>query len=430
VGELTKSLGDGSQPVEFNKNELVVALAAVSLVIEKLKELGIEAECRDKDETLELALLEFTGLDDWPVPTGYQPTGADKQDKYDQLIDCLRQRFADSCAHWTPAMAKNRLVGSAGVANGVVSGGVASYLGTGVASYIGTRGAGDPEPVLAGSANYSVGPKNAGEHCRIAILDTRLTDRPQLLGKVVASSDSYLQANGTEGLDYGEGHATFVAGLIVKEAPGATLHAEAVLTGNNSTCTAWDLAKAMARLADSDIDVLNLSLGCFTRDDQPPFVLQRAVELLRPRTVIIAAAGNHGDGADSEAASIKGEPRPFWPAALDTVIAVGATDGDHTAKFSPKAVWVNLEAPGVDVMSLYLSGPVDGEERDADGKYTGRKESLGTFEGYARWSGTSAATATVTGMVAAAMKGGRTAAQAVHEVRARTTGPVRQYRPS
>jgi membrane-anchored mycosin MYCP len=90
-----------------------------------------------------------------------------------------------------------------------------------------------------------------------------------------------------------------------------------------------------------------------------------------------------------------------FPAALDGVLAVGAIGDDKgLAPFSPNAPWVDVVAPGVNIASTYLSGQVTGVEYE-----NGRPKEIqvGPFaNGYALWSGTSAAAAAVTGQLAAA----------------------------
>jgi subtilisin family serine protease len=181
-------------------------------------------------------------------------------------------------------------------------------------------------------------------------------------------------------------HAVFVAGMIVQRAPGADVQAHQVLADDGSSASAWDVARTMAAFARSGVSVLNMSFGCITRDGQPPLVLARAVDLLTPDVVLVAAAGNHGAEEGRAAASA------VYPAAFDDVIAVGAHNGTGTAAaFSPTLPWVDLIAPGVRVTSTY---PV---------RFTGGPG----YDGQAVWSGTSFATAHVTGVIAAHTEPGR-----------------------
>ena len=122
----------------------------------------------------------------------------------------------------------------------------------------------------------------------------------------------------------------------------------------------WDFADLLADYQDAGVAVLNLSVGVATDDGRAPLVLERAIAQLTPSTVVVAAAGNHGEPH----AATAGRPAPnaaLFPAALDNVIAVGALDGTGAAAFTPRgagqadtAPWINVFAPGVDVVSTDL----------------------------------------------------------------------------
>ena len=183
------------------------------------------------------------------------------------------------------------------------------------------------------------------------------------------------------------GHGTFIAGVLMQHAPNTYLRVERVL-GTDGVADELDLLNGLARIqaraaAEADrLDLVNLSLGCFTFDDRPSPVLADAVARLARDTVIVAAAGN--DAAD----------RPFWPAALKDVIAVAALaeqsagSEPERAAFSNYGWWVDAAAPGEGIHSSFLTrGRENGEE----------------FHGYAKWSGTSFAAPYVAGKIAALM---------------------------
>src|SRR5262249_8884417 len=117
------------------------------------------------------------------------------------------------------------------------------------------------------------------------------------------------------GYSWLQGHSVFVVGKILEQAPAAKLEICGVLKGNPPAAPAanvWTVAKAMANFVDNGVKILNLSIGCYARDGQAPFVLDRAVQVLTGKGVlIIAAAGNHGakevDGIKTNA--------PIYPAA-------------------------------------------------------------------------------------------------------------------
>jgi hypothetical protein len=115
-----------------------------------------------------------------------------------------------------------------------------------------------------------------------------------------------------------------------------------VLDDEHAAATAWDTALQMVAFRNSGVKILNLSLGCHTADGVAPLILSRAVELLTPEMVIVAAAGNHGDPKLNGPDSPVDQRASVWPAALAMVEAVGA-DNDRQppelASFSPQVRW-------------------------------------------------------------------------------------------
>ncbi len=265
------------------------------------------------------------------------------------------------------------------------------------------------------------------------MLDTRLYPNEWLAGGYVAAAHDLLQvpAAGSSPRPASAGHATFIAGLILRRAPGAEVVIRPVLN-EQAVGKAWDVAKEMTGFIGSGVDILNLSFGCFTDDGEPPLVLARAVSLLSAEILLVAAAGNHGDIDELRAkGELADEPwtrgltskTPLWPAAFDEVTAVGATDGDELAPFSPQTPWVDLTAPGVDVVSTYLTGEVK-LASPPPGSPTKK-----TFSsGFAYWDGTSFAAAAVSGAVAAKIEPGRCdARQALSSIWASPEDGIRPY---
>lgn len=168
------------------------------------------------------------------------------------------------------------------------------------------------------------------------------------------------------------GHGTFLAGLLTLQAPGVSLRVSRVLDGSGVGDEAT-VVRALHRLRDRPPDVLNLSFGCHTFDGRPPPLLADALGEL-PGTVVVACAGNTASD------------RPFYPAALGHVVAVGAVDDtqQRRAPFSAYGEWVDACARGEWLTSAFL-------ER-------------GEFGGYASWSGTSFAAALVAGAIADAAR--------------------------
>jgi subtilisin family serine protease len=124
--------------------------------------------------------------------------------------------------------------------------------------------------------------------------------------------------------------------------------------------------------------------------------------------VLVAAAGNQS------------ETTPFWPAAFPWCVGVGSMtrDGQRRSWFSNHGAWVDVYAPGEDIVNAYArmkyKTMVDGEVRD-------------TSAGIVKWSGTSFSTPIVTGLIAARMsRTGENARQAADALLAAARG---QFRP-
>jgi hypothetical protein len=226
---------------------------------------------------------------------------------------------------------------------------------------------------------------------RVAVVDTGVwLDSPLPPAWYQAGAEDY---DDTVDPDADVGHANFIIGVLMSQTTNATVRAIKVLDANG-TCTEAQLAAVLSALGD--VDVVNLSLGCFTQDDQPPLLLQAALGTLlngKDRAVI-AAAGNEGSSGE-----------PYWPAAFaasdaefaSQVVAVAAHDGSALCSWSNTGPWVSLAAPGSDITSTYVTH---------DGFPTG----------FASWSGTSFSAPYVAAAVAANHAAGGTVSAAVEQV--------------
>jgi subtilisin family serine protease len=239
---------------------------------------------------------------------------------------------------------------------------------------------------------------------QIALLDTGFTPKlhPWLDARVDAGADTLEQTDvhPRDGwLDDEAGHGTFIAGLIVQRAPGATIRVAKVLDSEGYG-TELALASTILEYAP-EVELINLSLGCYSHDDQPPLALAEALRRVPSSTVIVAAAGN--DATD----------RPLWPAAHKRVIAVAALDDRlRRAPFSNFGWWVDAATPAVDVLSTFIDFDEQGQVSAIPGRVPQN------FRGWARWNGTSFAAPRLVGAIAAAMarSGGGTAPDAVAAV--------------
>ena len=184
-------------------------------------------------------------------------------------------------------------------------------------------------------------------------------------------------------LDEQAGHGTFISGIIRQLCPDARIHHRGVLTSygdGDDASVISAIERALATMTGYDIVVM--AFGTYgAADEQPP--LADAVRRLLRDSLVIASAGNDATS------------RPYYPAALPGVIAVGALDQAGRARFSNFGSWVDACAPAVDVVSTFFDG------------FTERCGCCGsptqTYEGWARWSGTSFAAPKVAGVIAQEM---------------------------
>jgi len=144
-------------------------------------------------------------------------------------------------------------------------------------------------------------------------------------------------------------HGTLMAGVInaiedngfgiAGVSPGAEVVSIPVCrptAGAGGRCTIYDLLQGLDRAWDAEAQIVNLSLS-----GPPNVLLERGVARLEELgAVVVAAAGNEGT-----------QDRRY-PAAYPSVIGVGAVDREgRLFASSNRGSWVELMAPGVDVLS-------------------------------------------------------------------------------
>ena len=165
--------------------------------------------------------------------------------------------------------------------------------------------------------------------------------------------------NGTPGNVDPNGHGTHVAGIIAAAkdngiggagvAPQAQILPVRVL---NAAGNGWgsDIAAAIRWAHDQGADVINMSLGApgTTPGDISAAINYATTDARNGHgpTVVVAAAGNNGTKYSS-----------MWPAEHPRVVAVAATDAaDNVTSFSSRGAYVDVAAPGLDILSTCKSG--------------------------------------------------------------------------
>ena len=269
----------------------------------------------------------------------------------------------------------------------------------------------EPEEVYVGAEPFPpVCHDNGGGSALVYVADTGLlkgavTDHPWLAGVRVenpsADYEAYLPptpghpANPPVIPAY-TGHGTFVAGVLRCMAPGADVIVAKASLAAGSTLES-QLVRRLAAAFGLGPDIFHVTLACPSRRDLPLIGFRAWLRRLADfgGAVCIAPAGNSG---------IR---RPSWPAAFAEVVSVGALGCDWRgrASFSNFGPWVDVYAPGRDLINAYTTGtyschvsPYAGSDR--------------TFYGMAKWSGTSFSTPIVSGLIAARMSTGENARQA------------------
>ncbi len=256
---------------------------------------------------------------------------------------------------------------------------------------------GDPEPFPPKCQG------TGGARVRIYVADTGVLANTvascSWLSGVSGQNDPRIEPDGTI-MHYG-GHGTFVAGVIRCLAPGAEIVVDNVFNIAGSALEA-DFVPRLHSGFGYGAEIFHLTVASPTRHNLPLMAFEAWLEDLRQHkgVICVVAAGNNGDR------------RPCWPAAFSGVLSVGAlgTDWRSRAYFSCFGGWVDVYAPGQNLVNAFATGPYVCQVAP----YAGERR---TFSGMAQWSGTSFSTPIVTGLIAARMtrcgESGREAATAL-----------------
>lgn len=281
----------------------------------------------------------------------------------------------------------------------------------------------EPEVVYDGIEPYpSVFPGDAGAGISVYIADTGLLwyhgdklEPPSPPDQVVTNEgnphswlagvkgtlDRLEDMSGGHTIQPYEGHGTFVAGVARCMAPAAEIYVANVFKVAGSTLETHLARRLDAALAHG-YDLFHLSIEAPTRKDLPLISFERWLRRLRQYKGVacVVAAGNSGSQL------------PTWPSAFPEVVSVGALAADWRSRalFSNYGPWVDVYAPGRDLINAFAFGTYT--------CYTAPyKGDVRKFYGMAKWNGTSFSTPIVTGLIAARMsrtgENGREAAAAL-----------------
>jgi subtilisin family serine protease len=263
------------------------------------------------------------------------------------------------------------------------------------------------DPALVEAALWpAIGDPSAGADVRVAVIDTGLLDGAGAWARWIqgVEPDARADLEDPERIRKGfadpyAAHGTFVSGVIRCLAPSSHVVVEREIEVSGFVRES-SLIKQIHDALSRSPDIISMSAGGYTRGNVPSLAFQVLYEERLSQlggVIFVSAAGNDGRTA------------PFWPAAFPWCVGVGSMsrDGQRRSWFSNYGAWVDVYAPGEDIVNAYARlkyMTVAGTVRD-------------TSAGIVRWSGTSFATPIVSGLIAARMsrtgETGRLAADAL-----------------
>ena len=243
-----------------------------------------------------------------------------------------------------------------------------------------------PDPLLPAPFPSSGDPDGRG--VKVVVLDVGWSDAPAAYWLNGVTGDPENAFDGSGRIRPYAGHGTFIAGVMRAIARNVEIVVKSYFTTAGAMWE-FDLAAALDEVLDLAPDIISLSAGTRTRFDLPALGLDVFIQTRLNRVnglTLVAAAGNESSRDY------------FWPAAFPETVGVGALaeNGRDRASFSNFGGWVDVYAPGENLVNAFLTGDYECTEPPNTGQ-------LRSFAGMARWSGTSFATPLVAGLIAGRM---------------------------
>jgi type VII secretion-associated serine protease mycosin len=190
---------------------------------------------------------------------------------------------------------------------------------------------------------------STGEGIKVAVIDSGVNpSTPSLKGQVLV--DEVVDSVSYQATTDWDGHGTTMAEIIAGTGAGGGIKGlapdakiipyRAVNEENLSKAEEKktpELSTFLRAVADSDVKIINMSMGSPYYDDG---IKQAAVYAVSKGKLIFASTGNEGHGNDQIS----------FPAGYPGVVGVAASDRNgKVGKFSNEGMGVDLAAPGLDI---------------------------------------------------------------------------------